>query len=291
MSESEPPDQRLHCGIHVPSIGEYADPQLLVQLATAAEQAGWEGFFIWDHMLVDAQSPPPVVDPWVTLGAVAAATKTVWIGAMVTAISRRRPWKLAREIATLDVLSGGRVVFGAGLGVPQDAEFEVFGDEGDARVRAEYLDEGLQIIRGLLSGEPFSHEGKHFKIAEVCFTPKPVGPVPIWIAGNWPNSKPFRRAARWDGVMPEKVGGRLLDPEDVRDLVEFIEAQRRRLDTNKAFDVVIGGFTEFNRAHAADRVRLYQEAGATWWLERLHPDRGALDKNLRRIEQGPPSVG
>jgi len=277
--------------VHAPSIGEYADPQLLVQMAKAAEQAGWEAFFIWDHMLVDVHAPPPVVDSWVTLGAIAAATERLLIGAMVTAISRRRPWKLAREIATLDVLSNGRVVFGAGLGVPRDAEFEIFGDEGDARIRAEYLDEGLDIIRGLLSGSPYSHQGAHYRIGEVTFAPKPVGSVPFWIAGNWPNPKPFRRAARWNGVMPEKVGGRLLEPEDVCDMLKFIEARRPRLETDQTFDVVIGGFTDADEGRAADRVKLYQEAGATWWLERLHPDRGDLASNLLRIEQGPPVVG
>ena len=168
----------MRFGITVPNIDGFADPAFLVQLARDAEAAGWDGFFLWDHMIY-RRPWRPIIDPWVALGAVASATSSIRLGTAVTPLPRRRPWKVAREVATLDHLSGGRAILGVGLGAPND-EFDRFGEDSDARVRAEKLDESLTIIDGLWTGEPFSFEGKHFNVGEIRFLPKPVQPrVPI----------------------------------------------------------------------------------------------------------------
>jgi alkanesulfonate monooxygenase SsuD/methylene tetrahydromethanopterin reductase-like flavin-dependent oxidoreductase (luciferase family) len=277
-------------GVHIPNLGDYADPQLLVSMAQTAEERGWDGVFLWDHVLFDPVNPIHVVDPWVAMAAIAQATARVTIGAMVTPPARRRPWKLAREVATLDRLSGGRLVFGAGLGVPRTSEYEIFGEDGDAKVRAQRLDEGLAVLSGLLSGERFSFAGEHFQVGEVQFLPPPVSRVPIWVAGRWPNPRPFERAARWDGVVPEKVGGRMVTAEDVAELVAFVAERRDAGSAGDPFDVVIGGYTPAeDREQAAATVTGYAAAGATWWMERVHWNRGTVAENVARIEAGPPT--
>lgn len=277
-------------GVHIPNVGEYADPQLIVSMAQTAEERGWDGLFLWDHVLFDPVNPIHVIDPWIAMAAVAQATSRVTLGAMVTPIARRRPWKLAREVATLDRLSEGRVVFGAGLGVPRTAEFEMFGEDGDAKGRAQRLDEGLTILDGLLSGERFSFDGDHFHVGEMRFLPAPERRVPIWVAGRWPNPRPFERAARWDGVVAEKVGGRMVTAADVAELTAFVAERRDAASTAHPFDVVVSGYTSAEDGERTDAtVAGYAEAGATWWMERVHPNRGTLPENIARIEAGPPT--
>jgi alkanesulfonate monooxygenase SsuD/methylene tetrahydromethanopterin reductase-like flavin-dependent oxidoreductase (luciferase family) len=267
-------------GVFMPNFGPFGDPDALVELAVAAEAAGWEGFFIWDHIALEHR---PVADPWVALTAVAAATTELRIGTGVTPMARRRPWKLARETATLDRFSRGRLTIGVGLGYPADAEFGRFGEETDDRVRADKLDEGLEVLSGLWSGERFDHAGEHYRIADALFdttfqTPR----VPVWCAGWWPNRRPFRRAARWDGVIPELVGGATPSPSDVRDIRSYIRGFR---SDDGEFDVVINGYTD----GAGDgRTDQYGEAEATWWLERFDLDRlYSVDGALERINDGP----
>jgi alkanesulfonate monooxygenase SsuD/methylene tetrahydromethanopterin reductase-like flavin-dependent oxidoreductase (luciferase family) len=179
--------------VGLPNVGEYGDPRLLVDLAQRAESAGWDGVFVWDHVAYRERGWP-VADPYVTMAAIAATTARVRLGVMVSALARRRPWKLAREIASLDVLSGGRIVVGAGLGSQAHEEFAAFGEDPDPRVRAERLDEGLDILVGLLSGEPFAYRGRHYSVAETIFRPRAlqVPRPPIWIAGRWPARRPFQ---------------------------------------------------------------------------------------------------
>jgi len=193
---------RMRFAVGVPTVREYGDPPLLLELATSAERAGWDGVFLWDHLVY--RPGDPVADPWTTLAAIAAATSTIRLGVCMTILARRRPWKVARETATLDVLSGGRLVFGVSLGSLGQEEFEAFGEDPDPRVRAERLDEGLEIVSGLWSGEPFSFRGRHYRVDQTVFRPTPVQAprIPVWVAGQWPNRRPFRRAARWDGVFP-----------------------------------------------------------------------------------------
>ena len=280
----------LRHGVHVPNLGAYGDPDLVVSLAVEAEQAEWDGFFLWDHVLHRRAETEAVVSPWVTLGACAARTSRIRLGTMITPLSRRRPWNVARETVTLDLLSNGRVIFGAGLGTPRAAEFEAFGEEADDRRRAQRLDEGLEILAGLWRGEWFAHSGDHYALDEMRFLPKPVqSRIPVWIGGNWPNRRPFQRAARWDGVIPEKVGKQLPTPEDVREILAYIgelQASAGR-DAERRFDVAIGGITERPDAQGGEITGAYAEAGATWWLERFHPASRSPEDARRRIAAGP----
>ncbi|MDP9364041.1 MAG: LLM class flavin-dependent oxidoreductase, partial [Chloroflexota bacterium] len=216
----------MRYGLNLPPFGDFADPRALAALARDAEAAGWDGFFIWDHVVYDP-SFHPIADPWVGLAAVALATERVRLGTLVTPLARRRPWQVAREAASLDRLSGGRLVLGVGLGDPAPWDFGFFGEEEDARVRARRLDEGLEIVAGLWSGRPVSHEGEHCRLREVTFLPTPVQRprVPIWVGGWWPNKPPMRRAARWDGVVPG-ARERALTPDEVRELVAYVTAHR-----------------------------------------------------------------
>jgi alkanesulfonate monooxygenase SsuD/methylene tetrahydromethanopterin reductase-like flavin-dependent oxidoreductase (luciferase family) len=279
-------------GVHVPNMWEYGDPRVIAELAVITEESGWDALFVWDHVLFDRRDPPEVCDPWVALAAAACSTDRIRLGAMVTPIARRRPWKLAREVASLDVLSNGRVIFGAGLGVPADAEFEAYGEDADPRVRRGKLDEGLELLRLLWSGERVDFSGEHFSVASVRFRPTPVqAPLPIWVGGNWPNRRPFRRAARLNGVMPERGGGELVSPAELREVVAFISTEKGRqgIRDNAVYDVVAPGYTSLRAPHTwGSTVKSYADAGATWWIERFHGDRGDLAHTRERLRAGPP---
>lgn len=259
-------------GISLPNFGDFADLRLLADLASRAEAAGFDGFFLWDHihstgwMPGTPPAPVPAVDPWVALGPIAMATSRIRIGTMVTPLPRRRPWKLARETVTIDHLSGGRLVLGVGLGFPPYDEFGRFGEPEDERQRAELLDDGLAILTGLWSGEPTTYHGKRLSVEGVHMLPAPVQQprIPTWCAGMWPIRAPFRRAARWDGAFPISPTGDLLAPAEIADVASFIRRHRGGLE---GFDLAAG----INPASlsADERVDLegrYAEAGATWLI-------------------------
>jgi probable F420-dependent oxidoreductase len=255
------------------NIGTFSDPRVAIRFARAAEAHGWDGVFVWDHLAFVWGAP--AADPWVTLAAIASVTERVRLGTMVTPVARRRPHVLAHQVATLDVLSGGRVTFGAGLG-GSPSEFERFGEPVAARTRADLLDEGLELLRRLWSGDQVDHRGPHFTVESVRLAPTPVQPrVPIWIGGNRPAS--LRRAARWDGWVADSADptGMTLTPDDVSASIEAIG----RLPDD--FDVAVLG--ERSRAKPGD----YAEAGATWWLENVHDHRGSPDELLALVEAGP----
>ena len=264
--------------LSVANIGTYADPRVTVELGRAAETSGWDGLFVWDHLGFVWDGP--AADPWVTLAAVAATTSTIRIGTAVTPVARRRPQVLAQQVATLDVLSGGRVVFGAGLG-GSESEFGRFGEPVDARVRAEKLDEGLAVLRGLWAGQEVRHRGTHFVVDGVTLAPLPVqGHLPVWIGGNRPAS--LRRAARWDGWFADSADptGMTMSPDDVRASLETI---RRARTSAEPFDVGVLG-----RSDRSDPAS-YADAGATWWVESVHDQRGAVDEMRALVAAGPPT--
>jgi probable F420-dependent oxidoreductase len=267
----------MRYALSVANVGTYADPRVTVELARTAEASGWDGLFVWDHL--GFVWGPPAADPWVTLAAVAAQTSTIRIGTAVTPVARRRPQVLAQQVATLDVLSGGRVVFGAGLG-GAESEFGRFGEPVDARVRAEKLDEGLDLLRRLWAGEEVRHRGAHYVADGVTLKPTPVQErLPIWIGGNRPAS--LRRAARWDGWLADSADptGMTMSPDDVRTSLDAIRGART---SNEPFDVGVLG-----RSDHSDPAR-YAEAGATWWVENVHDRRGALDEMRALVDAGPP---
>jgi alkanesulfonate monooxygenase SsuD/methylene tetrahydromethanopterin reductase-like flavin-dependent oxidoreductase (luciferase family) len=291
----------MQFAIDIPNFGDFADPRLTEQIARDAEAAGWDAVWVWDHVQRDAGVP--YSDPWILLAVIALATTRVRLGPMVTPIPRRRPWLVAREAVTLDVLSGGRFTLGVGNGSPL-REFTAFGEEADLRIRAGKLDEGLAIIDGLFSGRPFSFEGEHYKLDEVEFLPGPVQlpRLPIWLAATWPIRAPFRRAARWDGVWPlrraEDGTSRHISPDDIRGVCAMIAEERAAAGlpvglgegpTAPPYDVMVAGSTPADDpTAAAATVREFNEAGATWWTERINPQHGSLAQLRRRIDAGPP---
>ncbi|MGH7863673.1 MAG: LLM class flavin-dependent oxidoreductase [Candidatus Binataceae bacterium] len=279
----------MRFAIDFPQFGPYADPRLLAELAREAEDSGWDGFFIWDHVQVGW--PHPVADPWIALAAVAMATKRIRLGALVTPIFRRTPWHFARETVTLDHLSQGRLVVGVGIATDIFKELSTFAYPLDDKVRAQMLDEGLAIVTGLWSGQPFAFDGKHYHVSETTFLPTPVQAprIPIWVAGTWPLKPPFRRAARFDGVVPMLADiEKALTPDDVRAMIKFIGAQR---SSNHPFDVLIAGSTAgADRAADSAKVAAYSDAGATWWVESILPWKRPLDEARKRNRSGPPRL-
>lgn len=279
----------MHYGIYTPNYGAEMSARALAELAREAEEAGWEGFFIWDHIQVSKSLRAPVLDPWVTLAAIAVNTKRIRLGAAVTPVARRRPWKLARETVTLDHLSQGRLILAVGLGFPPDAEFAHFGEDPDAKVRAAKLDEGLDILAGLWRGKPFTYHGQYYSIAKTVFLPRTFQSprIPIWVGGFWPHKAPFRRAARWDGAFPLKTGG-AMKKKDLEDIRAYIQQHRT---ATTPFDLVMMGYTPGNDADKARKIIApYRAGGLTWWLESLFQVHDSIAAMRRRIRQGPPQV-
>ena len=283
----------LRYAIGLPNVREYADPGLLVQLAVDAEATGWDGVFVWDHIAREEDPSVPATDPWIAIAGMAVRTQRVRLGMMVTPLARRRPWKVAREAVAVDALSGGRFTLGVGLGGGPRSEFAAFGEDPDRRVRADRLDEGLAILDGLWSGEPFSFEGEHHRVSGAQFLPRPVQEprVPIWVAGRWPNRRPFRRAARWDGVFPVFEGvaaGEMPTPEALAAVVDY--TREHRPEGAGPFDVALESASAGeDRAADAALAADYERAGLTWWVEALGWFRGPLAAMRERVRRGPPS--
>ena len=257
-------------------------------LAYAAEQAGWDGFFV--------SEPVWGVDAWVSLAASAMRTGRIRLGTLISPLSRMRPWDVAGRAAALDRLSGGRVILSAGLGAV-DTGFAAFGEVADRKTRAELLDEALDIITGLWRGQPFSYDGKHYHVRPTTFYPPPPPVqqprIPIWVVGAWPHEKSMRRALRYDGLIPRAVPpgepARQASVDELREIGAYIRQQRT---SGGAFDVAVEGETPGGDASAArEVVRAWAEAGATWWNETMW---GTLDDPhgpeaiLARVKQGPP---
>ncbi len=264
------------------------DPHTVAELAREVEEAGWDGAFYWDGIYVG--DGWEIYDPWVVMAAMAMRTERVRIGAMLTPPARRRPWKLARETMTLDHLSGGRLVLPVGLGALEDGGFSKVGEPTDRKVRAQLLDESLEILTGLWSGEPFGYEGEHYRFEEMTFIPPPVQSprIPIWVVGAWPSKKSTNRALRFDGLLAYTTRGEVT-PEDIRAMKAYVEENRPEA---AAFDIVWEGETPGdNPDRAAQVVRPFAEAGITWWIESMwSPPNEPYDLRAR-IRQGPPSIG
>ena len=285
---------RMQFAVDIPNFADFADPRLTAEVAREAEDAGWDGIWVWDHIMRDAADPH--ADPWILLAAMAMSTSRIRLAPMVTPLPRRRPWHVAREAVTLDHLSGGRLILGVGSG-SRSHEFTSFGDEADLRVRAAMLDEGLAIIEGLWTGRPFSFEGAHYRIDGATFLPAPLQQprIPIWVAATWPVRSPFRRAARWDGEWPIRRlpdgTTELLRPEDIRGVCSVIAEERAAagIPADRPFDVLVAGVTPADDPAAAAAIAAeFAQAGATWWTERINSSRGSLEQMRDRICKGPP---
>ena len=288
----------MQYGVYIPNFGPYGDARMLAGLAYEAESAGWDGFFIWDQVSKTTLTPDfdAMVDPWVALTAIALRTRTVRLGPLVTPLSRRRPWVVARETVSLDHLSNGRLIFGVGAGGGY-FDFEALGEPANAARLAALLDEGLQVLTGLWSGEPCHHQGAAYHIREAQFLPRPLQTprIPIWVGGVWPAKAPMRRAARFDGVVP--IGRDLpitamLSPREMREIANYV---RNQPGYTPPFEIVHMGITEgTDPAHDREVIASYQQAGVTWWIEKILPERWGswtdwpLEAMRVRIRQGPP---
>jgi alkanesulfonate monooxygenase SsuD/methylene tetrahydromethanopterin reductase-like flavin-dependent oxidoreductase (luciferase family) len=285
----------IRFSVNIPNFGDFADADAVARVALAAEAAGWDALFVWDHVVHDKRYRRSFGDPWMLLTAAALATTRIKLGPMVTPVPRRRPQQLARQVSTLDQLSGGRVIFGAGLGGPIEDEYGSFGEPTDPKLLAELLDEGLYLLDRYWSGEAVTHDGRHHQVHDVTLLPTPVQRprVPVWIGGFWPHRRPMRRAARWDGAIPLFVSathGHAPPVDEVRDLVGYVCGHRDG-DAGRPFEVVLGGASPTNTAEARDLLGPLIEAGATWWDERrpIDDEINRLEPVLRRIEAGPPA--
>jgi probable F420-dependent oxidoreductase len=291
----------LKTAIYLPNYGPFGDARVIADLARDAESAGWDGFFLWDHIAAhsDAGGSLPCTDPWLALTAAAMQTTSIILGTTVTSLPRRRPHKLARETVTLDRLSSGRLILGVGIGLGQ-SEWDHLGEETDQRSRGRMLDEGLDILARLWSGEPIQFDGEHYHIEQAQFLPTPFQQprIPVWVGGFWPNKRPFRRMARWDGMFPLfDVYGPEQEPV-FAEAVAFVQAERERLGLNEPFDVIKMGMSPGDDpAEAAARINSAAEAGATWWLELIMPevyglspaDPQAITVLRTRVMKGPPA--
>ena len=282
-------ENRLRYGLYVPNFGRASYARILAELASDAEKSGWDGFFLWDH-IVEWNRRVPLCDSFTALAAIALKTKRIRIGTTVTPLPRLRPWVVARQTASLDHLSNGRMILSVGLGTKESVDYERFGESAEQRVLAEKLDEALDIITGLWKGKPFSYEGKHFKVGETLFLPPTIQRprVPIWVGGFWPRKAPFRRAARWDGVIPLRLPVRLLKPADLQEILTYVKGQRTSAGP---FDAAVIGWTVSKHAEKnAEKLKPYLEAGMTWWLESLYTKRDSPEGMKARIRKGPPRI-
>ncbi len=278
----------MQYGLSLPNGGKYHDARSLAEFARLAEESGWDGVFLEDYIIWQGHQEVPTYDPWVALAAMALNTERVRLGTMVTALPRRRPWKLARETVTLDHLSNGRLILGVGLGDTSiDTSFSHFGEVVDVKARAGMLDEGLEVLVGLWSGQPFSFDGKHYHVQEVTCLPRPVQTprIPIWVGGAYPNQGPLKRAGRYEGACFYKNDNSDMTPADVRAIRAFVDEHRA---TNAPFDIALGGR---HRSEDWDQdralIRSLAEAGTTWWIEYLAPEIGGLEEMRAYINQGP----
>ncbi len=264
-----------------------------VDMARDAEASGWDGVFAWDDISVDRGD---VFDPWVVLGAMAAVTERITLGAMVFSLARRRPWKVARETSTIDNLSNGRFVLPVGLGGTWDGGYaRVSTDDPSRRVRAEKLDECLDILELAWSGETVSYQGKHYWMKDLRFDRPVQRPrIPVWPVGAWPYPKSLGRAARWDGIVVSDLSEDAdrddiwTSPAAVAGVVSWMAEHR---ESNAPFDIVTAGITE-GPDHAADRARLQAlaDAGATWFIESRWEETDSADTVRERIRRGPPHL-
>ncbi len=287
----------MRYSINLPNFGDFADPRAVETVAVAAEEAGWDGLFVWDHVVHDKshRRGQPFGDPWILLTAAALATSRLRLGTLLTPVARRRPEQLARQVATLDALSGGRMIFATGLGGPIEDEYGSFGDTTDPVVLAERLDEGLELLRRYWAGEAVDHRGRHYEVRDVTLLPATVQRPhpPIWVGGYWPKRRPMRRAAHWDGAVPlfeTARHGQIPPLDQVRDLVAYV---RRHRAEGRPFEIVLGGKTPGDPAEASEIVAPLASAGATWWDERqlqMSEDLASLAAVLRRVNHGPPAA-
>ncbi|HVA53704.1 MAG TPA: LLM class flavin-dependent oxidoreductase [Acidimicrobiales bacterium] len=271
-------------GLFLPPFDGLADVERMADLAVLAEEARWDGFFVWDHL----RYPAPVrdiLDPYVCLAVMAARTSRITLGPMVTPLIRRRPQVLARQAVTLDRLSKGRLVMGFGLGDDYpDGELACFGELTEATERGRALNEGLDVFRGLVSGEEVDITGEFHKAQKVSFHPTAyrADGIPLWMAGRWPNPAPIRRAAHHQGMMVIQM----TEPDQVTELKAKLSDAGADLDH---FDIAVWGQRDEKMVYRVDeRYAQWAQAGATWFLTGPGPFDLDYDEVREYVAAGPP---
>lgn len=265
----------MKSALFLPIFDELSDPRVVAGIASEAEEAGWHGVFVWDH--IGYRSPVrAVADPWITMSAIAIATSTVLLGPMITPLPRRRPIVVARQVASLDQLSAGRLVLGVGIGSDGAGELSATGEELDDRARGAMLDESLSILREAWTGKPMQHVGEHYTVQDLAVLPTPVqdGGPPVWVAARYGNPKPLRRAAQHDGFFPID----LTSPDQLAEVVATVAELRGGMD---GYDVAIGGRDPGP----------YAAVGATWWCASFSPYDVTVDEVRGVLRDGPYSSG
>jgi len=268
--------------------------QEIVKFASEAEKAGWDGIFYYDDIYVDSKTE--MSSAWPIVAAIAVTTKKIRFGSFLTAVGRRSPWEVARESVTVDQLSNGRLILPTGLGWVGDGVYTKVGMPADRRIRAELLDEGLEIIDGLWSGKPFHYNGKHNQIKTMTFIPRPVQKprIPIWVVGAWYKPKSMQRVLKYDGLIPviKKPDGSEdeVTPRSIRDMKKFVDENRRtKGNCSREFDIIKEGTTPTNHVKAKRIVQPFAQSGATWWMETMWGTKRT--KEVReRIVAGPPHL-
>ena len=292
----------MHTAVYAPVFHDYSDPGRLVELARVAERAGYDAIFIWDHLAIEPAGRLDVVDATVVLAAMAQATSRIRFGAMITPLARRRPWKLAKELNTLDRLSGGRAMLGVGLGEPAGVEFGSFGEDPSPQGRARRLDEGLAILDPLLRGETVTHHGEFYRLTDAALAPRSVQSprVPIWVAASLPARAGLRRAARWDGVFPIKVPQAIVEgtvshadwsdwwlaPEELADANAYVQGLRQEQGPYAV--TATGRVADASLAAARARLAEFSAAGANWWLDWIVDAPGSSARTLAGLARGAP---
>ncbi|MEU7895187.1 LLM class flavin-dependent oxidoreductase [Nonomuraea sp. NPDC049152] len=276
----EPAQDGIRSALWLPLFDELADPLVVARLAAEAEEAGWDGVFVWDHLRW-GEPVEEVADPWITLAAIATATERVRIGPMVTPLPRRRPAKVAKETVTLDQLSGGRLTLGVGLGSDRfGLELSTTGEELDDRVRGRMLDESLAVLAAAWSGEPVHHRGEHYTLDGVKLLPRPVQQpgIPVWTAALPGNPAPLRRAARHDGFFPVNLDNPDQFAEMTASVAELRAAEGK--DAAAPYDIAVALPPGTDPAP-------YARAGATWWMVEFPWGAVSVDSVRGVLREGP----
>jgi alkanesulfonate monooxygenase SsuD/methylene tetrahydromethanopterin reductase-like flavin-dependent oxidoreductase (luciferase family) len=283
----------LNHGLVLPNWEAGSDVSRLVEAAVAAEEAGWDGVFLADHLVfpppaelgmastVDEHWPMP--DPWVSLAGIATQTSRIRLGTWITPVARRQPWQVARDLATLDRMSDGRVIFGVGLGRRPD--YELFGQPWDFKIIASKTDEALGLIELLWTGDRVTHKGVHYEVSDVALLPTPVQQprIPILVGGIWPRKPAVRRGARWDGIMTHFPGDGVLPADSTspeQHASEMVAYYRSVAD--QAGDIFLPAQPENRSSEWADMA---SDLGATWLYTAKHNGSWTLD--FDEIGKGP----
>lgn len=272
------PHEQIQHGINVTAMSEQSLTGA-VEMAVAAEEGGWDGVFVSDSIYFGA------AEPWTVLSAIAARTERIKLGTWITPVPQLQPWRLAHSIATLDRLSNGRVIFGAGLGTRP--EYERLGEVYDGAALGRRYDEALELIVQLWQGKPVTFHGEFYDLRELTLPITPVQQprVPILTAAWWPNRQAFRRATRWDGLMPywpallgdqtgpegQQSSGRPVEDE-LREMLEYYHSL-----TDDPGEILIPR----GERDDGEYRELCAELGVTWLLPYFPMD-------LDEVRQGPP---